>query len=203
MRRLCFVFLVVSIQVVLSVNVWAASEQAKKLRGDNGLSPYAPAERFLGGNFVADEVEPRFIFGKVSDFVKTRSCPTSWFIEEGEKKRIETNTPQSGPVEYTLYLEEDCGGKVTYYVFVDRSQASGTQWMEWRKQFHKSKTEPQYGAVKAALDQASQNGFSVEGELRFVEIDGKLQVKKPEDTLTGELRFQPIYDLKQGKAVAP
>ena len=73
--------------------------------------------------------------------------------------------------------------------------------MEWRKQFHKSKAEPQYGAVKAALEQAAQNGFPVDGELRFVEIQGELLVKRAEDLLTSELKFQPVYDLKQGKAV--
>ncbi len=206
MRRLCFLDLVALIVLVFSGMAWAASEQATKLRGDNGLFPYMPdmpAEGFLAGNFVADEVEPGFIFGKVNDFVKTRSCPTTWLMEEGERKRIESKNPQSGPVEYTLYLEVDCPGKITYFVFVDRSQANTAQWMEWRKQFHKSKTEPQYGAVKAALEQASQNGVLVNGELRFVEVDGTLLVEKPEDILIGELKFQPIYDLKQGKAVAP
>jgi hypothetical protein len=67
----------------------AASEQAMKLRGTNGLSPYAPSEGFLAGNFVADEVEPGFVFGKVRDFVAARSCPAAWLIEEGESKRIE------------------------------------------------------------------------------------------------------------------
>ena len=99
-------------------------------------------------------------------------------------------------------MEEDCPGKVAYYVFVDRSQANATQWMEWRRQFHKSKAEPQYGAVKTTLEQAAQNGFPVDGELRFIEIEGDLLVRKPEDILTGELKFQPIYDLKQGKPLA-
>ena len=202
MRRFCFMLLGVSIVLALCGATWAASEQAMKLRGKSGLSEYSPPETFLSGNFVADEVEPGFIFGKVKDFVKSRSCPTTWLIEEGERKRIEAREHQSGPVEYTLYLEEDCPGKVAYYVFVDRSQANAAQWMEWRQQFHKSKAEPQYGAVKAGLEQAAQNGFPVDGELRFIEIEGDLLVKKPEDILTGELKFQPIYDLKQGKPLA-
>jgi len=202
MRRLCSMFLGVSLLLALFGMAGAASEQAMKLRGKNGLSAFTPPEGFLSGNFVADEIEPGYIFGKVKDFVKSRSCPTSWLIEEGEKKRIETRDQQSGPIEYTLYLEEDCPGKVAYYVFVDRSQANVAQWMEWRKMFHgKSKTEPQYAAAKAVLEQAVQNGFPVDGELRFVEVEGALQLKKPEDILTGELKFEPIYDLKQGKAV--
>ena len=152
---------------------------------------------------MADEVEPAFVFGKVRDFVKSRSCPTTWLIEEGEKKRIEARDSQSGPVEYTLYLEEDCPGKVVYYVFVDRSHADIAQWMQWRQKFHgKSKTEPQYGAAKFSLEQPAQNGFPVEAELRFMEINGDLSLKKPEEVMVGELKFQPIYDLKQGKAVA-
>jgi hypothetical protein len=201
MRRFCSMILSVSIFLAFFGVVWAASEQAMKLRGQQALSAFTPPESFLGGNFVADEVEPGYIFGKVKDFVQSRSCPTSWLIEEGERKRIEARGSQSGPVEYTLYLEEDCPGRDVYYVFVDRSQANAAQWMEWRKQFHKSKAEPQYGAVKAALEQAAQNGFPVDGELRFVEIQGELLVKKAEDVLTSELKFQPVYDLKQGKAV--
>ena len=171
MRSLCSVLVGVSLLVALSSVTWAASEQAMKLRGKNALSEYSPPEAFLAGNFVADEVEPGYIFGKVKDFVRTRTCPTSWLIEEGERKRIESQQSQSGPVEYTLYLEEDCPGKIIYYVFVDRSQASATQWMEWRRQFHKSKTDPQYGAAKVSLEQAAQNGFPVDGELRFLEVE--------------------------------
>jgi len=203
MRRFCSVLLGFLIVLALSASTWAASEQAVKLRGKSALSEYTPPEAFLSGNFVADEVEPVCVFGKVKDFVKSRSCTTTWLIEEGEKKRIEARGQQSGPIEYTMYLEDDCPGKVAYYVFVDRSQAKGAEWMQWRQQFHgKNKTEPQYGAVKAGLEQAAQNGFPVDAELRFIEINGDLSLKKPEDILIGELKVQPIYDLKQGKAIA-
>jgi hypothetical protein len=202
MRSLCSIFVGALLLAALSGVTWAASEQAMKLRGKNALSEYSPPEAFLSGNFVADEIEPGYIFGKVKDFVRTRACPTSWLIEEGERKRIEAQQPQSGPVEYTLYLEEDCPAKLVYYIFVDRSQANTTQWMEWRRQFHKSKTDPQYGAAKASLEQATQDGCPVNGELRFVEVEGDLLLKKPEEVLMGELKFSPIYDLKACKAVA-
>jgi len=203
MHRLCSVLLGFSIVLALFAVTWAASEQATKLRSNNNLSAYSPPETFVSGNFVADEVEPAYIFGKVNDFVKSRSCPTTWLIEDGEKKRIDARASQSGPVEYTLYLEEDCPGKVIHYVFVDRSQANVAQWMEWRQKFHgKGKTESQYGAAKTSLEQAAQNGFPVEAELRFMEINGDLLLKKPEEVMIGELKIQPIYDLKQGKAVA-
>lgn len=202
MRPFCSVLVAVSLLAALSGVTWAASEQAMKLRGKNALSAYSPPEAFLAGNFVADEIDPGYIFGKVKDFVRTRTCPTSWLIEEGERKRIESRQPQSGPVEYTLYLEEDCPGRIVYYIFVDRSQTDTTQWMEWRRQFHKSKTDPQYSAVKVSLEQAAQDGFAVDGELRFVEIEGDLLLKKPEEVLMGELKFSPAYDLKAGKALA-
>ena len=203
MRRFWSMLLEFTMVLALFTVTWAASEQATKLRSTNNLSTYSPPETFVSGNFVADEIEPAYIFGKVGDFVKSRSCPTTWLIEEGEKKRIDAREGQSGPVEYTFYLEEDCPGKVTYYVFVNRSQANVDQWMQWRQKFHgKSKTEPQYGAAKTSLEQAAQNGFPVEAELRFMEINGDLLLKKPEEVMIGELKIQPIYDLKQGKAVA-
>jgi hypothetical protein len=201
MHRLGSTLLGLVMALALFAAAWAASEQASKLRGQNALSEYTPPESFLSGNFVADEVEPVFIFGKVRDFVKARSCPTAWLIEEGEKKRVAAWDRQSGPIEYTLYLEEDCPGKVAYYVFVDRSEANLSQWMNWRQQFHKNKVEPQYGTVKTGLEQAAQNGFPVGAELRFVEVNGDLSLKKPEEVLIAELKWQPIYDLKQGKAV--
>jgi hypothetical protein len=179
----------------------AASEQAMKLRSQNGLSEYAPPEAFLAGNFLADETDPAFIFGKVRDFAKSLSCPATWLIEESERKRMEARGQQSGPVEYSIYLEADCPGKVAYYVFVDRSFNSA-QWLEWRRQFHKSKAEPHYGVAKAGLEQAAQNGFVVDAELRFIELNGDLLLKRPEDILAGELRFEPIYDLKKNQARA-
>lgn len=182
---------------------FGASEQAVRLRASGGLSPYAPPEGFQSANFVADEVEPAYIFGKVSDFARTRACHTTWLIEEGERKRIEADGKGAGPMEYSLYLEEDCPGRVTHYIFVDRSEADSAQWLEWRKQFHKSKTDPQYGAARSVLEEAARNGFPVGAELRFIVVDNELELKKPEEVLVGSLKVQPLYDLKQGKPFVP
>jgi hypothetical protein len=179
----------------------AASEQAMKLRGQNGLSAFTPPEAFLAGNFLADETHPAFIFGKIRDFAKSLACPATWLIEEAERKRIEARGQSPDPIEYSIYLEADCPGQVTYYIFVDRSLNSA-QWLEWRRQFHKSKAEPHYKEAKTNLDQAAQNGFGVDGELRFVALNGELLLKRPEDILAGELKFQPIYDLKKNQALA-
>ena len=77
-----------------------------------------------------------------------------------------------------------------------------TQWLEWRRQFHKTKADPHYKDAKASLDQAAGKGFAVDAELRFVALDGELLMKRPEDVLAGELKFRPIYDLKQNQPMA-
>ena len=201
MRRYGCMLLGVAMVLAICGAAGAASERAMKLRSENGLSEFAPPEAFLAGNFLADETEPAFIFGKVRDFVKSLACPATWLIEEGERKRIESRDQQSGPIEYSIYLEADCPGKVTYYIFVDRSFNSA-QWLEWRRQFHKTKADPHYKEAKTSLDQAAQNGFVVDGELRFVALNGDLLLKRPEDILAGELKFQPIYDLRKNQALS-
>jgi len=198
-RSLVLIVALCTILAPLS-QVWGASDGAMKLRTLNGLSEFTPPEAFLNGNFIADEIEPQYVFGKVKDFWKSRSCPTGWLIEDGQRDRIKNQDNSSSPFEYTLYLEEDCPGKVVYYVFVDRSQGKAGQWMEWRKVFHKSKTDEEYGAVGAILEQAAKSGFPVDAELRFIEVGGDLILRKNEDFLTNDLKIKPLYDLKQGRA---
>lgn len=200
MRRLSSVLWSIAFLLVFCGAAGAASQQAMQLRSQNGLSVFAPPEAFLAGNFLADETDPAFIFGKVQDFAKSLACTATWLIEESERKRMETRGEQSGPVEYSVYLEADCPDKIIYYVFVDRSFNSA-QWLEWRRQFHKSKAEPHYGTAKAGLEQAARNGFAVDGELRFVALNGELLLKRPEEVLAGELKFLPIYDLKKNLAL--
>ena len=178
MFKIMVIFAAICAIFAFSSPNWAASDSALKLRAQNGLSGFVAPEPFLNGNFVADEIEPQFAFGKVNDFWKSRACPTSWLIEEGERDRLKNLEGLSGPIEYTLYLEEDCPGKIVYYVFVDRSQCKSDQGMEWRKVFHKSKAEEEYGVVCAALEQAARNGFPVDAELRFIEVGGDLITKK-------------------------
>jgi hypothetical protein len=187
--------------LILCGGAAAGSEQALRLRSQNDLSEFAPPEGFLAGNFLADETDPVFIFGKVRDFARSLACPATWLIEAAERRRIEAQTLPSGPVEYSLYLEADCPGRIAYYVFVDRS-FNPDQWLEWRRPFHRSKADPHYKAAKASLDQAAQNGFTVAAELRFVAVNGDLLLKRPEDVLVGDLQFKPIYDLKNNRALA-
>jgi hypothetical protein len=199
MRRYGCMLLVAAIVVAICGAAGAASEQAMRLRAENGLSEFEPPEAFLAGNFIADETAPGFIFGNVRDFARSLACPATWLIEQSERKRTEARAPQSAPIEYSIYLEADCPGKVAYYIFVDRS-ADSAQWLEWRRQFHKNKAEPHYREAKTSLDQAAQNGVAVDAELRFVALNGDLLLKRPEDILARELKFQPIYDLKKNQA---
>jgi hypothetical protein len=191
--------LIISV-IVAPLSCWGASAGAVKLRALNGLSEFVPPESFPDGNFIADEINPQYVFGKIGDFRKSRSCPTAWLIEDGQRERLKNRQDLSGPFEYTLYLEEDCPGKVVYYVFIDRSQSKAGQGLEWRRVFHKSKTEEEYGAAGAALEQAAGKGFPVVAELRFVEVGGELILKKNEDFLRGDLKVKPLYDLKRGSA---
>lgn len=171
----------------------AASKKAAELRQSQGLIACTPPAKFLAGNFVADEMNAAFIFGTVKDFAASRKCPTTWLLEKDAQDRTDKAR------EYALYLEEDCPDKVVYYVFMDQSNLTPQQWIEWRRRFHKSKTDPQYSQAKAKLEQALKDGFVVSGELRFLQQDGDLMSKSPEAYLRVDLRFAPIYDLNQQK----
>ena len=55
----------------------AASAKATALRQANGLTTFTPPEKFLAGNFVAEEMTPAFIFGTVKSFAASCKCPTA------------------------------------------------------------------------------------------------------------------------------
>ncbi len=202
MRRLFLVFLGFLVLVGTGTGVWAASEKAMALRQANGLVAFTPPEKFLAGNFVADEMNPAFIFGTVKAFADSRKCPTAWLIEEGIKNRLASKDSPEASVEYTLYLEEDCPDKVVTYVFVDQSGMTPQQWIEWRRKFHRSKTDPLFGATKTKLEQACKDGCAVSGELRYIQKDGDLMPRSPEKVLRDDLKFAPIYDLNQHKKLS-
>jgi hypothetical protein len=203
MMRLVSLLLGFLLLVGANSGAMAASKKAKVLRKANGLEAFTPPERFLAGNFVADEMNPGFIFGTVKDFAKSRKCRTTWLIEEGIKNLLASPASPEAALEYTLYLEEDCPDKVVYYVFVDQNSKTPQQWIEWRRRFHgKSKTDPQFAAAKAKLEKACTEGCGVTGELRFLQQDGELMAKSPEEYLRVVLKFAPIYDLNQQKKIS-
>ena len=91
---------------------------------------------------------------------------------------------------------------MVYYVFIDQSGLTPQQWIEWREKFHKSKAEPEFGEAKSKLEQACKEGCEVSAELRFIQKDGELVAKSPEEVLRVDLKFAPIYDLNQQKKIA-
>ncbi len=199
MKRTAACLAVLLLVLGAGISVHAASQKALDLRKDNALVPYTPPDAFLAGYFLAEEMEPAFMFGTVKDFAAGRTCPVTWLIEEGEKARIAKPADPAAPPEYTLYMEEDCPDAVAYYVFVDQSAMTPKQWIEWRRQFHKNKAEGEYGAVRDKLEKAVTDGMRMGGELRFILKNGDLAGgTSPQTTLMTSLGFQPCYDLKQG-----
>lgn len=177
----------------------AASPKALELRQANELSPFVPPDSFLNGYFLADEMEPAYLFGTVKAFAASLKHPTAWLIEQNEKDRLDKSDKGVPPPEYTLYLEEDSPDGVIYYVFVDFSAMTPKQWIDWRKQFHKNKAEGEYGATRDRLEKAASEGMKAGGELRFIMRDGELTGgKTPEAVLSQDLAFPPGYDLKLG-----
>ncbi len=87
MMRLLPIFLGFLLLVGNGSTALAASQKATALRQANGLTAFTPPEKFLAGNFVADEMNPAFIFGPVKAFAASRKCPTAWLIEAGDKNR--------------------------------------------------------------------------------------------------------------------
>ncbi len=180
----------------------AASAKATALRQANALTAFTPPEKFLAGNFVADEMNPGVIFGPVKAFAASRKCPTAWLIEDRDKSRPAGPGAPDTPAEYTLYLEEDCPDQVVYYVFIDQSGLTPQQWIQWREKFHKSKTGEQFDSAKSKLEKACTAGCGVGAELRFIQKNGELMTKSPEEVLRRDLKFAPIYDLNQQKKIS-
>jgi hypothetical protein len=199
MKRLVPLLIGFLVVVGADSGAWAASAKAMNLRQANGLTQFTPPEKFLSGNFVADEMNPNVIFGPVGGFAGSLKCPTAWLIEAGDKNR---QGSKDTPAEYTLYLEEDCPDKVVYYVFIDQSALTPQQWIDWRQNFYKSKTGEQFDAAKSKLEQACTAGCGVGAELRFIQENGDLVPKSPEAILRGDLHYAPIYDLNQQQKIA-
>lgn len=196
MKRLLPIFLGLLLLAGQAAGALAASQKALALRQANGLEAFTPTAKFLAGNFVADEMNPVFIYGPVKAFVASLKCPTAWLIEADQKSRLPRAASPEKPEEFTVYLEADCPDQVVYYVFIDQSNLTPKQWIEWREKFHKSKTEPEYGSTKSKLDQACTAGCGVGAELRFIQKNGELVNQSPEKILK-DLKVAPIYDLNR------
>jgi hypothetical protein len=201
MIRLFLIVLGLFLVVGNGASAWAASAKAMALRQANGLVAFTPADKFLSANFVADETNPAFVFGPVKAFAASRKCPTTW-LYEGDRKPPAKAAGKEIPMEYTVYLEEDCPNKVIYYVFIDQSDLTPQQWIEWRQRFHKSKTEEEYGQTRSKLEKACAAGCGFNAELRFIQVNGQLLNKSPEKYLQTDRKFAPLYDLNLQKKIS-
>jgi hypothetical protein len=202
MLRLFSVVLGLLLVVGNVAEAWAASARAMALRQANGLVAFTPTDKFLSANFVADETNPAFVFGPVRAFAASRKCPTAW-LYEADRKPPAGAASKDIPMEYTVYLEEDCPDKVVYYVFIDQSDLTPQQWIAWREKFHfKDKTEKEYGQAKSKLEKACAAGCGFNAELRFIQVNGQLQNKSPEKVLRTDLKFAPLYDLNLQKKLS-
>lgn len=172
---------------------------AQEMQKHGDLIPFSPSAEVLAGYFVADEAAPELVYGPLRDYVASRLCRTAWLIERGEKARLDRAAGQAAPLEYSLVLEEDCDDRVTHATFVLLRPADPKAWLEWRSQFHKSKTEGHYGAARARLEKAASDGFSVSGELRFFTLNEELLLRPVEQTLKADRRTRPVYDLVTGR----
>ena len=74
MRRFSSILWGIAFILVFCGAAGAASEQAMKLRGQNGLSKFAPPEAFLSGNFLADETDPNLMLMFCSFAMSKRYC---------------------------------------------------------------------------------------------------------------------------------
>jgi hypothetical protein len=201
MIRLFLMVLGLFLVVGHGAGAWAASAKAMALRQANGLEAFTPTDKFLAANFVADENNPAFVFGPVKGFAASRKCPTTW-LYEGDRKPPADAASKEIPMEYTIYLEEDCPNQVIYYVFIDQSDLTPQQWIEWRQRFHKSKTEEEYGQTKSKLEKACAAGCGFNAELRFIQVNGQLLNKSPEKYLQTDRKFAPSFDLNLQKKIS-
>lgn len=175
-----------------------ASDKAEALRKTEGLSPFQPLPAFLGGYFLADELNPTALFGTVGEFAAARPCKTAWLIENSERERRERLLTYGKPFEFSVVLEEDCGERVTHYVFVDEGAIDPKQWVEWRRQFHMGKAAPTFGVTAYKLEKAISQGYPVSGELRFVAVNGEVVAEPLEGFLTAKAKSPPSYVLEAG-----
>ena len=74
----------------------AASQKAAALRQANGLTAFTPTEKFLAGNFVADEMNPAFIFGTVQGLCRL-SQVSHHLAHRGGRQNSPGRAGQPGP----------------------------------------------------------------------------------------------------------
>jgi hypothetical protein len=195
-------YLAVSIIMLASLMVTPAAvtgESALDFRQQNGLLAYAPPSWFLDSYFIAREKNPAYVFGPVKDFVQAVGGKTTWLIEDAELKRVEQASLEGERSEYSLFLEAVLPERTEYWVFVVLPHESAQEWFDARRAYHGRKAEDYYGKTRGELERALSQGFRIKGELRFFIEKGHISLESPEKEIMNKYRFQPVFDLSEGR----
>ena len=195
-------YLAVSIIMLASLMVTPAAvtgESALDFRQQNGLLAYAPPSWFLDSYFIAREKNPAYVFGPVKDFVQAVGGKTTWLIEDAELKRVEQASLEGERSEYSLFLETVLPERTEYWVFVVLPHETAQEWFDARRAYHGRKAEDYYGKTRGELERALSQGFRIKGELRFFIEKGHISLESPEKEIMNKYRFQPVFDLSEGR----
>jgi hypothetical protein len=184
---------------LLATSAAATGESRQPFRQENGLVAYAPPSWFLESYFIAREKNPVYVFGRVKDFVQRVGGKTTWLIEDAELKRVEQASLEGAIPEYSLFLEAVLPETTEYWVFVVLPHESGQEWFDARRAYHGRKAEDYYGKTRGELEGALSQGFKIKGELRFFIENGDISLKSPEEVIMKRYKFQPVFDLGEGR----
>ena len=201
-RCCCFAILIMLASVLITTQL-SKAESSPTFREENGLQTYNPPEWFLKGYFIAREKNPGYLFGPVQNFVGTLGGKTTWLIEDVELERLQSASANGKKVEYSLFLEVAGPDKTTYWGFVALPYESAQAWYDARRAYHGRKAQQYYGETQGELERALSQGFNVSAELRFWIKDGKASLQSPEDVITKNYKYQPVFDLTTGLKPVP
>ena len=200
MRRIGLIFLGLLVLTSYGLPVGAASQKAVALRQANGLTEFKPPEKFLAGNFVADEMNPAFIFGPVQAFAKSRQCPTAWLHRDPSGK-------QSSPEkygEYTVYLEEDGPDKVVVLRLRGPERPDSAAMVRMAAKIpHEQGSGPVRRGPDRNWNRPARRAAVLRRNCDLLQKNGELlTAKSPEAVLRDDLKFAPLYDLNLQKKLS-
>jgi len=202
-KRWCLMVSVFIAASLLVTGPVVSAESSAAFRQENGLQAYVPPAWFIGGNFIAREKNPGYVFGPVQDFVKALGGTTTWLIEDMELERLKAPRAQGKKIEYSLFLEAVLPDRTEYWVFVVGPYESAQAWYDAKRAYHGRKAKEYYGKTRDELERALSQGLKISAELRFWIENGKTSLQAPEDVIMGRYKFQPVFDLGTGQRIHP
>jgi len=176
-----------------------SGESSHEFRQKSGLVAYTPPAWFLKAHFIGRETNPAYVFGPVQDFVRAMGSKTTWLIEDAELKRVERASTEGQNPEYSLFLEAVSPEGTEYWVFVVLPYEAAQEWFDARRAYHGSKAADYYGKTQSELERALSQGLKIKAELRFFIEKGDISLECPEDVIMQRYKFQPVYDLSEGR----